>query len=45
MHICVGWGTDKLSDDSIYLKLSKSCLYGKYIKPHGNTDRPVVRRC
>ena len=38
MRSWVGRGIDKLSDDSTYLKFSEFCLYGKYIKHHGNTD-------
>lgn len=38
VHSCIGWGTEKLSDDSTYRKFSESCLYGKYIKHHGNID-------
>lgn len=39
MHSWVGWGSNKLSDDSTHLKLFvSSCLYGKYIKQYGNID-------
>jgi len=42
LHSRIGWGTDKLADDSTYPKFSESCLYGKYIKHHGNFDTGQV---